>query len=105
MTVSKSWGVRWIAPVLVGTSRLELLGALSYTARDLAQRARRGLTSQQKTQLMVLTPDFTARPVISFQHVWKRDPTGTEPLPDVNLVVPEGDLVFLARPSVAGKST
>jgi len=44
---------------------------------------------------MVLTPDFDTRPVISFQHVWKTYPTGTEALRDVNLVVPEGDFVFL----------
>src|SRR6266849_896200 len=54
---------------------------------------------------MVLTPDFDSRPVISFQHVWKTYPTGTEALRDVNLVVPEGDFLFLVGPSGAGKST
>src|SRR5260370_7607169 len=54
---------------------------------------------------MVLTPDFDSRPVISFQHVWKRYPSGTEALRDINLVVPEGDFVFLVGPSGAGKST
>src|SRR6266852_1797240 len=54
---------------------------------------------------MVLTPDFDSRPVISFQHVWKTYPTGTEALRDINLVVPEGDFVFLVGPSGAGKST
>jgi cell division transport system ATP-binding protein len=54
---------------------------------------------------MVLTPDFAARPVISFQHVWKRYPNGTEALQDVELTVPEGDFLFLVGPSGAGKST
>jgi cell division transport system ATP-binding protein len=54
---------------------------------------------------MVLTPDFAARPVISFQHVHKRYPTGTEALRDINLEVPEGDFLFLVGPSGAGKST
>jgi cell division transport system ATP-binding protein len=54
---------------------------------------------------MVLTPDFDTRPVISFQHVWKTYPTGTQALRDVNLVVPEGDFLFLVGPSGAGKST
>ena len=54
---------------------------------------------------MLLTPDFATRPVISFQHVWKQYPTGTEALRDINLVVPEGDFVFLVGPSGAGKST
>ena len=85
--------------------RLELLGALSYTARDLARRARKRHASLQKTQLMVLTPDFATRPVISFQHVWKRYETGTEALRDINLVVPDGDFMFLVGPSGAGKST
>src|SRR5437660_10317982 len=79
-------------------------GGMRYTARDLASRACRRETSKQKIQLMVLTPDFDSRPVISFQHVWKTYPTGTEALRDINLVVPEGDFLFFVRPSGAGKS-
>ena len=54
---------------------------------------------------MVLTPDFDTKPVISFQHVHKTYPTGTEALRDVNLEVPQGDFLFLVGPSGAGKST
>jgi cell division transport system ATP-binding protein len=78
---------------------------MRYTARDLATRAPWRGTSHQETHLMVLTPDFETRPVISFQHVSKTYATGTEALRDVNLVVPEGDFLFLVGPSGAGKST
>jgi cell division transport system ATP-binding protein len=54
---------------------------------------------------MVIAPDFTPRPVISFQHVWKRYPNGTDALKDVSLTVPPGDFLFLVGPSGAGKST
>src|SRR6195256_6732928 len=80
-------------------------GGMRYTARDLARCARRRQTSQQEFQHMVLTPDFDSRPVISFQHVWKTYPTGTQALRDINLVVPEGDFLFLVGLSGAGKST
>ncbi|MDQ6772441.1 MAG: cell division ATP-binding protein FtsE [Candidatus Dormibacteraeota bacterium] len=54
---------------------------------------------------MVLAPEFTSRPVISLQHVWKRYPNGTDALKDVSLTVPAGDFLFLVGPSGAGKST
>lgn len=54
---------------------------------------------------MVIAPDFTSRPLISLQHVWKQYPNGTLALKDVSLSVPVGDFVFLVGPSGAGKST
>jgi cell division transport system ATP-binding protein len=43
--------------------------------------------------------------VLVLHDVTKRYPNGKEALKDVDLVVPEGDFVFLVGPSGAGKST
>ena len=43
--------------------------------------------------------------VVVLHDVTKRYPNGKEALKDVELVVPEGDFVFLVGPSGAGKST
>src|SRR5437899_7080486 len=71
----------------------------------LPRRRRSGASSQHRTHLSVIAPDFSGRTVISFQHVWKRYPNGTEALRDINLSVPEGDFLFLVGPSGAGKSS
>src|SRR5438045_5101737 len=78
---------------------------MGYTARDLATRARWRVTPQKVRDPMLLSPVFDTRPVITFQHVFKTYPTGTEALRDINLEVPEGDFLFLVGPSGAGKST
>jgi len=50
-------------------------------------------------------PERTERAVVVLHDVTKRYPNGKEALKDVDLVVPEGDFVFLVGPSGAGKST
>ncbi len=50
-------------------------------------------------------PPQTDRAVVVLHDVTKRYPNGKEALKDVDLVVPEGDFVFLVGPSGAGKST
>lgn len=45
------------------------------------------------------------RPVILLHDVTKQYPNGREALREVDLIVPEGDFVFLVGPSGAGKST
>jgi cell division transport system ATP-binding protein len=47
----------------------------------------------------------TDHAVVVLHDVTKRYPNGKEALKDVDLVVPEGDFVFLVGPSGAGKST
>jgi cell division transport system ATP-binding protein len=54
---------------------------------------------------LVIAPEFNSRPVISFQHVWKTYPNGTDALRNICLTVPEGDFLFLVGASGAGKSS
>ena len=54
---------------------------------------------------MLIAPEFPVQAVINFQHVWKRYPNGTEALRDIDLIVPEGDFMFLVGSSGAGKSS
>ena len=50
-------------------------------------------------------PATDDQPVVVLHDVTMRYPNGKEALKDVELVVPEGDFVFLVGPSGAGKST
>src|SRR5262245_28384918 len=50
-------------------------------------------------------PGPEGQPVVVLHDVTMRYPNGKEALKDVDLVVPEGDFVFLVGPSGAGKST
>jgi cell division transport system ATP-binding protein len=50
-------------------------------------------------------PASEGQPVVVLHDVTMRYPNGKEALKDVDLVVPEGDFVFLVGPSGAGKST
>ena len=54
---------------------------------------------------MVIESKGGGRPVISFQHVWKTYPNGTDALRNICLTVPEGDFLFLVGASGAGKSS
>jgi cell division transport system ATP-binding protein len=50
-------------------------------------------------------PNRPDHAVVVLHDVTKRYPNGKEALKDVDLIVPEGDFVFLVGPSGAGKST
>jgi cell division transport system ATP-binding protein len=52
-----------------------------------------------------VTPAATPRVAIRLEEIGKVYPNGKHALVDIDLVVPEGDFVFLVGPSGAGKST
>ena len=65
-------------------------------------RSLRARVLGRSAPLSQASPD---RPLLVLHDVTKRYPNGKVALRDVDLVIPEGDFVFLVGPSGAGKST
>ena len=72
------------------------------TIAPAASSGRRSLRRRIRPRPRTTPPDHA---VLVLHDVTKRYPNGKEALKDVDLVVPEGDFVFLVGPSGAGKST
>ncbi|HEY4189558.1 MAG TPA: cell division ATP-binding protein FtsE [Candidatus Limnocylindrales bacterium] len=75
-------------------------------APNAAPDVRQGPSPTFRSRLTGRThPPAADQPVVMLHDVTMRYPNGREALKDVELIVPEGDFVFLVGPSGAGKST
>jgi cell division transport system ATP-binding protein len=79
---------------------------LILTLHTLPERRRRApRRALAPTELDRTSAELGPRPVLVLNNVTKTYPNGRSALKEVDLVVPEGDFVFLVGPSGAGKST
>jgi ABC-type bacteriocin/lantibiotic exporter with double-glycine peptidase domain len=69
------------------------------------RRSRAPRRAAAPTELDRTSNALGPRPVLVLNNVTKTYPNGRNALKEVDLVVPEGDFVFLVGPSGAGKST
>jgi cell division transport system ATP-binding protein len=75
------------------------------TLETLPDRRRGPRRALAPTEFDHTSSEFGPRPILVLNNVTKTYPNGRNALKDVDLVVPEGDFVFLVGPSGAGKST
>ena len=93
-------GTRLLRTSLLEPPPTRSLTGVPAAGQDTPRDPRRALRVEPEA-----TPAVTPRVAVRLEEVGKVYPNGKHALVDVDLVVPEGDFVFLVGPSGAGKST